>query len=208
MAGRHSTALNSKLDSILSQERSLADSIARALRKKRPISVWEIMMPILLIFNFAKSKTEREVFVQNYLFTKKLALEAAREMVESGRSKKAAMVPAEEKTNELLATVKDGIYTEEIRRKQLREIDLLIDHYCLLLAAEGEDYPALVTAAYRTRTRFLDFLARLEEAERAVNSTALEALGERGDPGFVAKMEEAAATLRAASADRIFGRPD
>ena len=49
-----------------------------------------------------------------------------------------------QKTKELLTSIPGGIYSDDIRRRQLKEIDLLIDHYSKLLNAEGRDYASLV----------------------------------------------------------------
>jgi hypothetical protein len=62
---------------ILEHEVSMARAISALLIQSKPISVWEIMIPVIFILNFAKTKQSREVFVQNHLFTKNMALKAA-----------------------------------------------------------------------------------------------------------------------------------
>lgn len=198
------TDLNTKYKCILSQEQSWADSLARLIKKARPITVWEVMIPILIIFNYARTKTALEIFARNFLFTKELALKAAREMMTSGLNKEKVLAAIEDQTRDLLATVKEGIYSEVIRRKQLKEIDLLIDHYVRLLQAEGRDYASLVINAYQSRKNYTAFLDQLKGAEREVNLSALETVGPKGDPEFVARIEQAADILRAASAEKIF----
>ena len=69
--------------SILDQERAWAAAVARTLTKPRPISAWEVMIPVLLVFTHMHSKGRREVTIQNLTFTKKLALDAALTMVKS-----------------------------------------------------------------------------------------------------------------------------
>lgn len=159
---------------------------------------------MLLIFTYAKTKGEKEVIVQNLLFTKELALRAALGMTRNGQSRQEAMIPIEEKTRHLMETVKGGIYSEEIRQKQLKEIHLLIDHYTKLLQAEGKDYDSLVLDAYMEPQAFLSFLARLREAEREVNLAALNTLGDRGSPEFVSMMEEVTQRVRSLVTQRIF----
>ena len=66
--------IEAKYKTILSQERSWAISVARSGIKPRSLSVWEVLIPVLLVFLYAKSRTEREVMVQNLLFTKDQAL--------------------------------------------------------------------------------------------------------------------------------------
>ncbi len=60
-------------------------------------------------------------------------------MIKKGQPGEEVMSRIENKTNRLLTSVNEGIYSEEIHQKQLKEIDLLIDHYCKLLEAKGND---------------------------------------------------------------------
>lgn len=197
--------LAAKYKWILAQERAWAGSLAASIHKPRRISVWEVLMPLLLIFNYAGLKVSRETFVQNNLFTKQLALNAARDILEKPVSRGAAMAPVKQKTRDLLSTVEEGVYSEAIREKQLYEIDLLVDHYCLLMESEGRDYDSLVRGVYRDRRSYLGFLNRLQKAEQEVNAASLKTVGSRGDPLFVSKLEETMETLRMATVERIFG---
>ena len=199
--------LETKFRTILAQERSWATSVARNWTKPRPISVWEVLIPVLLVFLYAKSRTDREVMVQNLLFTKEQALRAALETLEEGTGPDESMAPFFEKTQPLL-DAGEAVYSEEIRQAQLEEIRLLRAHYLDLLRAEGKDYDTLVRNAYGAREQYEAFLARLESAESAVNRAALETLGPRGDPSQVGRMEETYDRLRAASAERIFHPPE
>lgn len=196
--------LEAKYRAILAQERSWAVSVARIVIKPRPISVWEVMIPVLLVFSYAKTKSEKEVIIQNLLFTKELALKAALDIAKNGRNREEVMSPIEDKTSSLVHTVKDGIYSEEIRQKQLKEINLLIDHYCRLLRAEGENYASLVINAYQAREPFTNFLAQLKEVEKEVNLAAMRTLRSRADPELVARMEETTDRVRMAAAQKIF----
>lgn len=196
--------LDLKYKSILSSEQSWANSVALAVIKARPFTVWEVMMPLLLVFNYARSKSDREIFSKNLLFTKELALKAALDMLKDDQSKEAAISSIEEKTHRLLSSVKNGIYSDTIRRKQIQEIDLLIDHYCKLLSVEGDKHKSLVVNAYQSLENYTAFLGQLKEIEKEVNSAALQTLGTRGNPETVSKIEEAANRVRMAIAQKIF----
>lgn len=189
---------------ILSQEQIWARSVARLAIKPRPISVWEVMIPVFLIFNFVKSKNDREVFVQNLLFTKEMALKASLDMIKNGRTKSAVMAPIEEKTQNLLANISPEIYSENIRSKQLQEIEFLIDHFGKLLVVAGKDFSALVTGAYGSLESYRTLLTRLTNLEKEVNLAALMTLGTRGDPALVSRMEETLDRLRRDRAENIF----
>jgi hypothetical protein len=204
MDGISRKALQERYKAILAKERAWAASVARTVIKPRPISVWEVLIPVLLIFSFAKTKSEKEIIIQNLLFTKELALKAALDKTKNGRNREEVMSPIEDKTRKLIDTVEDGIYSEEIRQRQLKEIRLLIDHYCRLLQAEGKDYASLVIDAYLTPQPFMNFLAQLKEAEKEVHLAAMQTLGSRADPELVARMEEITDRVRTAATQKIF----
>ena len=131
--------LKKKYNIILSRETTIARSVALAVIKPRPFSVWEVLIPIIFIFGYMKSKENREVFAQNVLFTKTVALQAAFDMLKKDLSRDAAMERVRSKTKDMIASIPEGIYSNEIRREQLKEIDLLVDHYCRLLNSDGDD---------------------------------------------------------------------
>jgi hypothetical protein len=199
-----SAGLSEKYGCILAQERAWAMATAGSMVRPKPISVWEVLIPILLIFSYMKSKAEKEVLVQNLLFTKEQALKAALGMEKNGLSQREALLPIEDKTRELLTSVQDGIYSKEIRQCQLKEIRLLLGHYRKLLAAEGEDYSDLTRKAYPGLKAYLDFLDLLGREEREVNVAALNTLGAKGNADLVSRMEASLAELRKNFALKIF----
>lgn len=196
--------LGKKCKRIFSKEQSLARTVAHAVIKLQPISVWEVMMPLLLVFSFAKSKETREIFTQNFLFTKRLALKAAWDIIEKCEQKKEALSRIEEETMRLLSSIKEGIYSEEVRLKQMAEITLLIDHYCLLINAEGNDYNFWVINAYRRPDNYIAFLRQLKEAEKEVYGAAMQTVGTQTSAEMVATMEKTTERLRMAAVEKIF----
>ena len=197
--------LQAKSKVILAQERAWALALGRSMRDPRPISAWEVIMPLLLIFNYARAKADRELFAQNFLFTKDLALKAAVAMARDNRPRADIGRVIEEKTAGLLKTTPDDVYSELVRTAQLKEMDVLMDHYGRLLRAEGRDYAALATMAYGGRREYEEFLTRLKAAEADVNQASLETVGPKGDPRFVAKLENNIERLRVNTIQRIFG---
>ena len=196
--------LGKKCKRIFSKEQSLARTVAHTVIKSRPISVWEFMIPLLLIFSFAKSKETREVFIQNFLFTKRLALKAARDIIEKGQQKKKILSGIEDETKRLLTSIKEGIYSEEVRRKQMAEITLLVDHYCLLIDAEGNDYASWVINAYQRPENYLAFLEKLKRAEKEVYGAAMQTVGTQTSAEMVATMEKTTERIRMAAVEKIF----
>lgn len=206
MGGILSTVLDTKYESILAKERSLAKAVAIAVVKARPLTVWDVTIPIIFILNYMKHKEARELFIQNFLFTKTLALEAALNMIKKGHRREDVMSCIEDKTSKILASDKKGIYSEEICQRQMKEIDLLIDHYCKLFEAEGKDYTSLVINAYQGHKDYTNFLGQLKGAEKAVSLAAEQTLGTQANPEIVSRMEEATDRVRVAEAEKIFGR--
>ncbi len=198
------TILDTKYKSILSRERSLAKAVASAVIETPTISVWEVTIPILFLFNFLRFKRARETFSLNFLFTKKLALEAAFEMVAKGRTREEAKFTIREKTGNILAADKKGIYSSKIRQRQMNEIELLMDHYSRLLKAEGKDYPAMVKNAYVTHEEYGVFLRELQRAEKAVNQAAVQTVRTQSAGQIVSQMEDVSERVRTAESEKIF----
>jgi len=199
--------LKKKYDMILRHESAIARSVALAVIKPKPLSVWEVIIPILFIFGYMKSKESREVFAQNILFTKKMAMQAALDMLKKGQTRESVMERIESKTRDMIASVPGGIYSEEIRREQLKEIDLLFNHYCRLMNSEGDDYNSLVFNTYRTPDQLADFFRQLQDAEDRVGRAAHNTLGSDADTHTLESMQAAMKKSRFKETEKIFGTP-
>ncbi|NWF55158.1 MAG: hypothetical protein HXY45_10235 [Syntrophaceae bacterium] len=193
-----------KYQRILSQERSLAKAVAASVIEGRPVTAWDILIPILFLMNLLQLKRSRETFTLNFLFTKKMALEAAFSRIDGGKGREEMRDRIKEKTAAILAADRQGLYSTKIRQKQMREMDLLIDHYSRLLEAEGKDYPSLVRNAYRTRESYAAFLRELEEAEKEVYQAATQTVKTSSAREIASRMEEAAARIRQAEMGWLF----
>ena len=198
------TILDTKYENILAQENAVAKAVARRVIGQNPVTVWDVLIPIVFVFNVLKFKRAREIFTLNFLFTKKLALQGAFDMIKTGQSREDALAQIRNRTSEILASDKKGIYSIKIRQKQMREVELLLDHYSRLLNADGKDYVSMVKHAYRTRQNFAAFVKELEGIEKEVNRAASQTVKTASAPDIIIKMEEATARLRAAEAENIF----
>jgi hypothetical protein len=196
--------LKKKIEMIRSHETATARSIALAVIRPKPFSVWEVLIPIIFIFGYMKSKETREVFAQNVLFTKKLAMQAAFDMLKKGQTRESVLEPIRSKTREMISEIPGGIYSEKIRQEQLKEIELLVDHYCRLLKSEGDDYNSLVFNAYRTPQRLTDFFEQLQKAEESVGRAAHSTLGSNADTPTLDKMNAAQRNIRLSLTEKIF----
>jgi hypothetical protein len=193
-----------KFKIISERERSMAQGVAVSLIRSKPLTVWEIMIPVIFILNYVKIKHSREIFVQNQMFTKKMALDAALDMKKKDAAKETVMAQIQSKTEELVSSVPGGIYSDDIRQQQLVEVDLLIDHYSRLLNAAGKDYAALVTNVYQSAAEYSSFLEALKTAEKEVMSAAHRTLGSQADTATAEQIESITENMRAAEVNQIF----
>jgi hypothetical protein len=198
------TNLKKKFDIVFSREQAMAKSVALQAMKPKPFSVWEVLIPVVFILGYMRSKEQREIFAQNLMFTKKMALEAAFEMLKKNRSKTTVMRRVASETDSLIRSVSKGVYSNAIRQQQINEIDLLIDHYCKLMRAEGSDYAALVVNAYQTKTAYTRFQEKLTFAERKVTQAARETLGRQTDDEMASRIETATGRFRQKEYETIF----
>ncbi len=197
--------LKKKFDLIYNYERFIGNSVALRVIKSKPIGVWEFLIPIVFILHFMRNKQSRELFIQNYMFTKRHALDAAFKMLKKGLSREDVLTGIEEKTRALLtAPETQGIYSESIRLQQKDEIELLFDHYCKLLGAEGDDYDALARNAYGSRQNYFIFHAQLKSAEIKVSDAARQTLGSKADLDALLRIESATEEIRQSRMEKMF----
>jgi len=197
--------LDKKFKNILDRDRAEAKLVSMAVVRPKPLGVWDVTIPIIFILNFMKLKQTREIFIQNFMFTKGLALDAARNIIKKGRTRESELVQIEDKTKSILDADTDGIYSEEIRRSQMEEIDLLIDHYCKLFKTDGVDYSFLVINTYQDQRGYTAFFSKLKDTEKKVSNAAKRILGKKADTVALSKIEAAIDRVRKAEVERIFG---
>lgn len=196
--------LDTKYNIIHSEERRLAKAVAKRVVKLPDITVWVFMIPFIFFYGLLRYKRASEIFVLNFLFTKKLALEAARD-IKKGQPRHDVIARIDDRTSSILDSDTKGIYSEQIRSRQISEINLLLDHYLKLLEAEGNSYQTLVKNAYQTRESYEAFLHQLIPVEKAVNEAAIQTVGENEDAyELISGMEEAAERIRMEQAEKIF----
>jgi len=201
-----SAELKIKFNLIYNYERAVGNSVSLHVVESKPIGVWEFLIPIVFILHFMRNRQAREVFIQNYMFTKRHALDAAANMLKKDLSKKEALSVVRDKTRALLNDPQiKGIYSEAIRQQQMNEIDLLFGHYRKLLGAEGNDYDALIRSAYGSRQNYLSFHDRLKTIEKCVSDAARQTLGKKADLKALLKIEKATEEVRQLRIEKIFG---
>jgi uncharacterized damage-inducible protein DinB len=102
---------------------------------------------------------------------------------------------------------KKGFYTEKIRRKQLSEIELLIQHYLGLFSSRQSTYPAIIKEKYPSKGNYLAFLSALQKAEEDVIQAAITTMrkGTKKDRRqWFQKIKETTKKVRNAEAEEIY----
>lgn len=196
--------LKKKFQMILSSELAMARSAAVQVMKPKLFSVWEVLIPIIFILSYMRTKEQRELFAQNLLFTKKMALEAAFQIINENKNKKDVLTEIDHKTKKVLQNVENRIYSEEIRQYQMAEINLLVDHYLSLLKADGENYSVLIIRAYQTKDNYIKFTKKLKNVEKKVSSAACQTLGDKADISTLTRLESAIDSIRQKETEEIF----
>ena len=70
-----SKKLKEKFDIILARERRMAKSVAMQTIKPKPLSVWEVLIPIIFIFGYMKSKGIYAAVYLDYVYSQLLTNE-------------------------------------------------------------------------------------------------------------------------------------
>ena len=194
--------LEKKYDIILSYEESFARIVAIRMIIERPLSIWHYLIPFLFLFEFLRRRKETRIFSENFLFVKKLALDVSLD-INKGEDRQNRAAKIEDEIKDRLTS--QNLYSWEIHQKQIAEVNLLIDHYCKLLNAEGKSYESLVKNAYQTQDNYKAFLRQLTSAEKAIDRAVIKTLGETEEIGEeIAKKRRIIDEIRAKGIDKIF----
>ena len=147
--------------------------MARRLLENQKIKIgWRILLLPFFLLDYFRFKKSLFVTRKNLLYTKQLAFDAAKDIYQ-GEDRSSEMDSIENKTKNFLDQDKKGLYTEKIRRKQLHEIELLIDHYLGLLNSNKSSYDEMIKIAYPFKKKYLSFYHTLRKAEQEVIQAAI-----------------------------------
>lgn len=204
MSAHDRAKIKKRYDAVLAREQRQARAIALTVFDLEPISVWEVIILPLLVINYMRQKQTRDLFVDNFVLTKKLALQGALDLARGDRTPEEVDQKIHEETEALVRATPNHLYGHEIRLAQVDEIELVRDHDVRLLEVEGDDYDSLVRRAYASKADYEAYLDQLLQLERGVSDAALRTLQGTADPGLATRMHAACNEIRQREADRIF----
>ena len=183
---------------ILAHERQFAVRLASQVLVKPKLSAWMIFIPFIFIFyfqDFSAFKKQREFFLDNWLLSRKKALNEAEEALEQGRKPDTQRLADQANLNARAMDTYNSL------------LKVLVTHFTLLLNARGDTHEALVRSAYGNRQGdYLFFMNQLTDAENALNAAlAPELCKTVEDVGpTIKKIECASEKLRRLEINEIF----
>ncbi|MBU2499481.1 MAG: YwqI/YxiC family protein [Proteobacteria bacterium] len=192
------TSLEQKKDLILKHEEGFAFFLAREVLKAPKFTIWMILVPIIIVYFMYQNRKVmdgRKGFVQNYLVSRRRALEESFAHLEKGRRPDI----------DLILTESD--LPGEARGPFKELFSLLVDHYEDLLRSDGEDMASLIRSTYKNRMNYLLFVNRLNQVEKALNTALRSYMVKNMDEvhDVMKTMERVSEMLRRENALRIFG---
>ena len=185
-----------KKEFILERELAFANAIGAAVLEKPKVSFWMVLIPLLFlyfIYRMQKYKNGRMKFDEEFMTTRRRAMNLALEAVETGAGP------------DIDGAVRQSGLTDTLEKPYASWVRVLVEYYKDLLAAKGDSFESLVRSAYRTRTNYLLTLHRLTTVEKEFYEAIKPRLAStEGSAAIIAIMEEQSQKLRRDLAERIF----
>lgn len=164
-----------KYEMILFAEEALARQVALGVIVTSPLTVWHYLIPFMFIFDFLRRNTILRRYAKHFLFPRKLAMDAARDIIE-GEDQKERLLWVEEEIKVWLESL--DLYSQSLQAAHMKVVTLLMDHYTKLLQTEGDTYNDLVKHAYMSQSDYQAHLSQLKALEQEVDRAIIEKLGE------------------------------
>jgi hypothetical protein len=183
---------------ILKQEKKFAANLAMHVIVKPKLSAWMIFIPFIFIFyfqDFSQYKKQRKEFMDNWLLSRKKALNEAEEARDEGRKP------------DTRSLANQANLKAKVTGKYNRLLEVMANHYTLLLNSRGDTYEALVKSAYGNRPgEFLFFINQLTDAEKTLNKALAPQLLKTSEDvkSTIKKIESGSDKIRQLEINKIF----
>ena len=188
--------LERKKELILQRELAFANAVGAAVFEKPKVSFWMVLVPLLFlyfIYRMQRYKSGRMKFDEEFMTTRRRAMNLAFEAVETGTRPDIDRIARE-----------SGL-TEALEKPYASWLKVLVDFYMDLLAANGDSFESLVRSAYRNRTNYLLTLNRLSTVEKEFYAAVKPQLAAtEGAADVIATIETQSQQLRRDLAESIF----
>ncbi|MCU0602605.1 MAG: NF038143 family protein [Desulfobacterales bacterium] len=185
-----------KKEMILQRELMFANAIGAKVFEKPQVHFWMVLIPILFlyfIYRMQRFKSGRMKFDQEFMTTRRKAMDLAVEALETGVKPNIDRIARE-----------SGI-TDALEKPYAAWLRALVEHYDDLLAANGESFEALVRSTYHNRTNYLLTLNRLNTVEKEFYAALKPQLAAtEGAAAVIEAIEEHSRRLRRDLAEQIF----
>jgi hypothetical protein len=188
--------LERKKELILQRELLFANAIGAAVFEKPKVSFWMVLIPILFlyfVYRMQRFKNGRMTFDQEFMTTRRRAMDLAVEAAETGVKANVDRIARE-----------SGL-TDALEKPYASWLSTLVDYYHDLLSVNGDSFDALVRSAYHNRTNYLLALNRLSTVEKEFYTALKPQLAAtEGAVAIIATIEEQSRRLRRDLAEQIF----
>jgi len=165
-----------KYDIITHAEEQFAREVGLGVVYLRPLSVWHYVIPGMFLIDFLRRGSTIRKYTETFMFPRKLALQAARNLSAGYNQADIDSHLATELKNWMAALHLDS---HDLVKAQTGAVNLLIDHYTKLLRAEGDSYYDLIQNAYPSRESFEGYMHQISAAENEVDQAILGMIGEQ-----------------------------
>ena len=164
-----------KYERILTAERDFAREVTLAVIVSRPLTAWHYLMPGMFVIDYFRRNFAIRQYTKHFMFPREIAAAAARDLA-SGYERASVDVRVERDIINWLSAL--NLYYQNLVEAQKIAIDVLIEHYRGLLAADGDSLDDMIRSAYPSRRHYEDLLRKLTDAEKEIDRALVEKLGD------------------------------
>jgi hypothetical protein len=148
---------------ITMNEKRFARRVIYQLRAQNPPPMWHNLIPFKFALEYIRIRRAIRIFEKNAMVVRKLALDAAKSMLE-GNNPEIVSKMTSLKIREWL--IENDFNYDPVHENQVLLARSYENHFSTLLQAEGKGYEALVRAVYRIPPRYREFFDWIGSMEK------------------------------------------
>lgn len=159
-----------KYQIISSAEEQFAREVTLGVMIQRPLPALLYIIPGMFFIEYLRRTTAIRRYTETFMFPRKLALQAARDLL-NGYEGSSVEMRIETEIKAWLES--HHLFHPELFQAQKAAVQVLIEHYTRLLQSDGESYSDLIEGAYKSRSDFKDHINEIAAAEKEVDRAIL-----------------------------------